>query len=92
MNKTEFITELATRTDRPVAEVRKFVEDFFALTCEVLAREEELAFLRFGRFYPRKQYARPVRNPKTGAPIMLNERTTVRFKVGKDLFDAVNHK
>lgn len=35
---------------------------------------------------------RPVRNPKTGAPVMLNERTTVRFKPGKGLFEAVNSK
>lgn len=92
MNKTTFITELAVRTDRPITEVRKFVDDFFALTTEVLAREEDVAFLYFGRFYPRKQFARPVRNPKTGAPVMLDERTTVRFKPGKTLFEAVNSK
>lgn len=92
MNKTKFITELAVRTNRPVTEVRKFVDDFFALTTEVLAREEEIGFLCFGRFYPLKQNARPVRNPKTGAPAMLNERTTVRFKVGKGLLEAMNRK
>lgn len=92
MNKTAFLSELAVRTDRPVTEVRKFVDDFFALTTEILAREEEVAFLYFGRFYPRKQFARPVRNPKTGVPLMLDERTTVRFKPGKTLFEAVNRK
>ena len=92
MNKTAFITELAVRTDHPVTQVRKFVDEFFALTTEVLAREEDILFLGFGRFYPRKQHARPVRNPKTGAPSMLDERTTVRFKPGKDLFNTVNQK
>ena len=92
MNKTAFLSELAVRTDRPVTEVRKVVDDFFALTTEILAREEEVAFLYFGRFYPRKQFARPVRNPKTGVPLMLDERTTVRFKPGKTLFEAVNRK
>ena len=92
MNKTAFLSELAVRTDRPVTEVRKFVDDFFALTTEILAREEEVAFLYFGRFYPRKQFARPVRNPKTGVPIMLDERTTVRFKPGKTLIEALNRK
>ncbi len=92
MNKTTFISELAVRTGRPVTEVHKFVDNFFALATEVLAREEEIVFLRFGRFYPRKQLSRPVRNPKTGAPFMLDERTTVRFKPGKDLFKMVNHK
>lgn len=92
MNKTEFTTKLAERTGRPVTEVRKFMEDFFALTTEVLASENEIKFPGFGRFFPRKQHARPVRNPKTGDPFMLEERTTVRFKVGKDLFEAVNRK
>ncbi|WP_278626284.1 HU family DNA-binding protein [Parabacteroides gordonii] len=58
MNKATFITELAVRTGRPVTEVRKFVDDFFALTTEVLAREEDIAFLCFGRFYPLKQLCR----------------------------------
>lgn len=64
MNKTTFIAELAVRTGQPVTEVRKFVDVFLALTTEVLAHEDEIVFLRFGRFYPRKQVARPVRNPK----------------------------
>lgn len=92
MNKKEFIGELAVRTGRPVTEMHKFVDHFLALTTEVLAREEYVLFLGFGRLYPRKQSSRPVRNPKTGAPVMLEERTTVRFKPGKDLFETINRK
>ena len=92
MNKTEFINELAKRTDRPVTEMYKFVNDFFTLTTEILAREEDILFLGFGRFCPRKQTARPVRNPKTGAPAMFYGRTTVGFKPGKDLLKTINRK
>ena len=92
MNKTAFIAELAKRTDRPVTEMYKFVNEFLTLTTEVLTHEEDIVFVGFGRFYPRKQVARPVRNPKTGAPVMLDERTTVRFRPGKDLFEAINRK
>ena len=92
MNKTEFINELAKRTDRPVTEMYKFVNDFFTLTTEILAREEDILFLGFGRFLPRKQNARPVRNPKTGAPAMFYGRTTVGFKPGKDLLKTINRK
>lgn len=90
MNKKDFTAQLAARSGRPVTEVRKFMDDFFALATEVLANKEDVRFLGFGRFFPLKQNARPVRNPKTGAPTMLSERTTVRFKIGKDLFEAVN--
>lgn len=92
MNKTDFTARLAARTGRPVTEVRKFMDDFLALATEVLASEDDIKFLNFGRFYPLKQHERPVRNPKTGAPVILTERTTVRFKIGKDLFEAVNRK
>ncbi|WP_289160294.1 HU family DNA-binding protein [uncultured Parabacteroides sp.] len=92
MNKTEFINELAKRTDRPVTEMYKFVNDFFTLTTEILAREEDILFLGFGRFSPRKQNVRPVRNPKTGAPAMFYGRTTVGFKPGKDLLKTINRK
>lgn len=43
-----------------------------------------------GRFSPRKQHARLVRNSKTGAPVILDKRTTVRFKSGKGLFRTIN--
>ena len=92
MNKTEFINELAKRTDRPVTEMYKFVNDFFTLTTEILAREEDILFLGFGRFSPRKQNVRPVRNPKTGAPAMFYGRTTVGIKPGKDLLKTINRK
>ncbi len=88
----QFINELAARTGRSVTETRQFVDSFLTLTADTLTREEDISFLGFGRFYPRKQASRPVRNPRTGASFMMEERTTVRFKVGKDLFEAVNRK
>ena len=92
MNKTAFIAELAKRTGRPITEVHKFTDIFFTLATEVLAREEDLSFLGFGRFSPRKQNARLARNPKTGVPAMFNGRTTVGFKPGKDLLKTINRK
>lgn len=92
MNKKVFIAGLAARTGRTVTETQKFVDNFLALTSETLASGEDVMFLGFGRFFPRKQTARPVRNPKTGAPSMLDERTTVRFKPGKFLLNTVNKK
>lgn len=92
MNKMQFINELAARTGRPAVEVRKFMDSFLTLTMDVLAREEDISFLGFGRFHPHVQASRPVRNPRTGASLMLEERTTVRFKPGKELFEVLNRK
>ena len=92
MNKKEFINELAKRTRRPTTEMYKFVSEFLTLTTEVLAREDDISFLGFGRFVPRKQNARLVRNPRTGEPAMFNGRTTVGFKPGKELIKTINRK
>ena len=92
MNKTAFIAELAKRTGRSVTEMYKFTNEFLTLTTEVLTREEDVLFVGFGRFLPRKQNARLVRNPKTGTPAMFYGRTTVSFKPGKDLLKTINRK
>ena len=39
---------------------------------------------------PRPQTERLARNPKTGTPVMIPARTTVKFKPGKYLLDAIN--
>lgn len=39
---------------------------------------------------PRPQTQRLARNPKTGTPVMIPARTTVKFKPGKFLLEAMN--
>ncbi len=47
MNKTEFINELAKRTDRPVTEMYKFVNDCFTLTTEIQGRPHQNSSKKF---------------------------------------------
>lgn len=46
----------------------------------------------FGSFFLRYHKARVARNPKTGESVMVKPRSTVRFKVGKELRDRVNNQ
>ncbi|WP_301042593.1 HU family DNA-binding protein, partial [Parabacteroides goldsteinii] len=39
---------------------------------------------------PRPQTSRLARNPKTGTPVQIPARTTVKFKPGKFLLEAMN--
>ena len=44
----------------------------------------------FGTFATAKREASTGRNPRTGAPIKIAASTSIRFKAGKGLKDAVN--
>ncbi|UVQ47487.1 HU family DNA-binding protein [Parabacteroides faecis] len=72
---------------------KRFVESFQRTVTNALAEDDMIALHNFGCLYTRKQGERPVRNPKTGEPVTLVPRTTVRFKPGKLLLEAINkHK
>ena len=51
---------------------------------------QEIVLIGFGTLIPRPQTERLARNPKTGTPVMIPARTTVKFKPGKYLLDAIN--
>ena len=52
--------------------------------------DEEIVLVGFGTLIPRPQTQRLARNPKTGTPVMIPARTTVKFKPGKFLLEAMN--
>ncbi len=57
---------------------------------EALRRGETVKLPGFGSFSVAQRSARKGRNPSTGAAIDIKASKSVRFKVGKELRDAVN--
>lgn len=55
-----------------------------------LAAGKDVKIAGFGRFYPQTLKARKVRHPKTGLPLLIEERKTVRLKCYKQLRDKIN--
>ena len=53
-------------------------------------QNEEISIVGFGTLLPRPQNSRLARNPKTGTPVQIPARTTVKFKPGKFLLEAMN--
>lgn len=90
MNKTEFVTKIAQDMGVTFVAAKKFVDSFQRTVTNALAEDDMIALHNFGCLQTRKQGSRPVRNPKTGEPFTLAPRTTVRFKPGKLLLEAVN--
>ena len=79
MNKAELIEALADKTGLQKQEAKKVLDAYI-----------EIVLVGFGTLIPRPQTQRLARNPKTGTPVMIPARTTVKFKPGKFLLEAMN--
>ena len=90
MNKLDLIASVSEETGLGKAEATKAVEAVFAAICQALKNKQEVRVSGFGSFVVAGRKASTGRNPRTGAAIDLPASTTVRFKPGKGLKDAVN--
>ena len=84
MNKAELIEALADKTGLQKQEAKKVLDAYIEIV------NEEIVLVGFGTLIPRPQTQRLARNPKTGTPVMIPARTTVKFKPGKFLLEAMN--
>ena len=87
MNKAELIEALADKTGLQKQEAKKVLDAYIEIVTERMSENEEIGF---GTLIPRPQTQRLARNPKTGTPVMIPARTTVKFKPGKFLLEAMN--
>ena len=71
-------------------DVERIVNTVFEEIIEALSRGERVELRGFGAFSVKEREARTGRNPRTGEEIKIPASTTVRFKAGKGLKDAVN--
>lgn len=92
MNKAELIAELAERAGLKKLKAAKVLDAYMEIVTEKMSLKEEVVLIGFGTLVPRPQTSRLARNPKTGEPVMIKPRTTVKFKPGKFLLEAMNGK
>lgn len=92
MNRAELIEALAERAGLKKQKAKKVLEAYMEIVTEKLSENEEITLVGFGTLTPRPQSSRLARNPKTGTPVMIKARTTVKFKPGKFLLEAINNK
>ncbi|MDH6314104.1 DNA-binding protein HU-beta [Parabacteroides sp. PFB2-10] len=90
MNKKEFIDVLAQKADLSKTDAKRALEACMEIVTECMTKKEEIVLIGFGTLLPRPQSSRLARNPKTGTPVMIKPRTTVKFKPGKFLLEAMN--
>ncbi len=89
MNKADLIAAVAEAGDLPKVKASELVDTVFAAITEALKKHEEVRLVGFGSFAISKRKGGIGRNPRTGEDITVPETTTVRFKAGKTLKQAV---
>ncbi|WP_298162045.1 HU family DNA-binding protein [Acidocella sp.] len=90
MNKNDLIAVVAEETEISKAKATEVVDAVFSAIEGALKKTEEVRLVGFGTFATSKREASKGRNPRTGEEIEIPASTSVRFKPGKGLKDAVN--
>jgi DNA-binding protein HU-beta len=90
MNKQDLIAAVAEKTDLPKAKAGAVIDEVIDAITKALKKKQEVRLVGFGTFSTSKRKAGKGRNPRTGEEIKIPATTTVRFKAGKQLKDAVN--
>ncbi|MCS6921355.1 MAG: HU family DNA-binding protein [Elioraea sp.] len=90
MNKQDLIAAVAEKTDLPKAKAGDVIDEVLDVITKALKKKQEVRLVGFGTFSTSKRKAGKGRNPRTGEEIKIPATTTVRFKAGKQLKDAVN--
>jgi DNA-binding protein HU-beta len=90
MNKSEFVSFIASRNDCTQTEANNIINVFTSSVQEALKSGESVNLVGFGAYAVVKRPSRQGRNPKTGAPMTINAYSQPTFKAGKGLKDACN--
>ncbi len=89
MNKLDLIAAVAEQADLPKAKAAEAVDAVFSAIESALKKKDEVRLVGFGSFVTADRAASTGRNPRTGEEIQIAASTSVKFKPGKALKDAV---
>jgi DNA-binding protein HU-beta len=91
MNKSQLISAIAELSGLSSVKAGKTLSVALNSIVDTLAQGGAVSLVGFGSFGVKKRSARKVRNPQTGAEILLKEKTVPFFKAGKDLKNQVDN-
>lgn len=90
MRKPDLVDAIADRSDLTKDKASAALNIILDEITKALERKEAVNLIGFGSFEPRDRSARMGKNPQTGEAIQIKASTTVGFKPGKALKEAVN--
>lgn len=90
MNKGNLIDLVADKAGLTKAQAGDAVAAVFGAIENTLKSGDKASFIGFGTFSTSHRAEREGRNPATGKTITIAAKTSVKFKAGKALTEAVN--
>ena len=92
MTQTEIVNALADSSGLKKADVKGLFDSIADLAAKEVKKNGEFTLPGFGKLVKATRKAREGRNPATGAMIKIPAKTTVKFRLGKAMKDAVGGK
>jgi DNA-binding protein HU-beta len=89
ISKQDIASTVAEQSELTRGQATKVVDAVFSAIQQALQNKQEVRVLGFGTFVIANRKATKGRNPRSGEEIDIPASTTVRFKPGKGLKDAV---
>ena len=89
MTQTEIVNQLAEKSGMKKADVKGMFDALAELAASEVKENGEFTLPGFGKLVKATRKAREGRNPATGEPIKIAAKTTVKFRLGKAMKDAV---
>lgn len=90
MNKSELISEVASKCGITKVQAEKQVNEVFAIISAELEAGNDVSLFGFGNFKVKDRAARTGVNPATNQPMSIPATKAVTFKAAKVLKDAVD--
>jgi DNA-binding protein HU-beta len=90
LTQTEIINSLADSCGLKKTDVKGVFDALSALAADEVKKNGEFTLPGFGKLVKATRKAREGRNPATGATIKIPAKTTVKFRLGKSMKDAVS--
>lgn len=85
MSHKDFIKSIASRTGLPINQTADTVTALLEVIATELRTKGEVSLKGVGKLVRVHQTARTGRNPRTGAPVMIPERESVKFRRSESL-------
>jgi DNA-binding protein HU-beta len=89
LTQTEIINSLAESSGLKKTDVKGLFDALAALATSEVKKNGEFTLPGFGKLVKATRKAREGRNPATGKAINIPAKTTVKFRLGKAMKDAV---
>jgi integration host factor subunit alpha len=80
MTKLDIIQQVHKAAEITEPEAAQLVEFVLNLLKTTLKQGEQIIIVGFGTFTVRRKRARQGRNPRTGQPVLISQRTVVTFR------------